>query len=159
MLVALALTTTALGTLMPILRDAGILDQRFGNFVVGAGAVGEFGPVVLVSMILAVDADEPLRAALLFVFAAIVVVATVLALRARPARVVRLVQTTMGTSGQLAVRLSLLLIDRARGARLRVRPRRDPRRVRRRDPGRDRDPRHARRTSSTASSTRSASAS
>ena len=44
MLVALALTTTALGTLMPIIRDAGILDQRFGSFVVGAGAIGEFGP-------------------------------------------------------------------------------------------------------------------
>ena len=109
-LVALALTTTALGTLMPILRDSGILDQRFGRFVVGAGAAGEFGPVVIVSVILAFEADEPLRAALLFVFAAIVVVATVLALRARPARVVRLVQTTMGTCGQLAVRLSVLLV-------------------------------------------------
>lgn len=109
-LVALALTTTALGTLMPILRDAGILDQRFGNFVVGAGAVGEFGPVVIVSVILAFEADEPLRAALLFVFAAVVVAATLVALRTRPARVVRLIQTTMGTSGQLAVRLSILLV-------------------------------------------------
>jgi Kef-type K+ transport system membrane component KefB len=109
-LVALALTTTALGTLMPILRDAGILDQRFGNFVVGAGAAGEFGPVVIVSVILAFEADEPLRALLLFVFAAIVVAGTVIALRARPGRVVRLVQTTMGTSGQLAVRLSVLLV-------------------------------------------------
>ena len=109
-LVALALTTTALGTLMPILRDAGILDQRFGNFVVGAGATGEFAPVVAVSVILAFEADEPLRALLLFVFAAIVVGATLLALRARPSRVVRLVQTTMGTSGQLAVRLSVLVV-------------------------------------------------
>jgi Kef-type K+ transport system membrane component KefB len=109
-LVALALSTTAMGTLMPILRDSGILDQRFGNFVVGAGATGEFGPVVVVSVILAFDADEPLRALLLFVFAAIVVGATVFAIRARPSRVVRLVQTTMGTSGQLAVRLSLLLV-------------------------------------------------
>ena len=109
-LVGLALSTTALGTLMPILRDAGVLDQRFGTFVVGAGAAGEFGPVVIVSVILAFDADEPLRALLLFVFAAIVVVATLVALRARPARVVRLVETTMGTSGQLAVRLSVLLI-------------------------------------------------
>jgi Kef-type K+ transport system membrane component KefB len=109
-LVGLALSTTTLGTLMPILRDAGILDQRFGNFVVGAGAAGEFGPIVVVSVILAFDADEPLRALLLFVFAVIVVGATLVALRARPARVVRLLETTMGTSGQLAVRLSLLLV-------------------------------------------------
>jgi Kef-type K+ transport system membrane component KefB len=33
-----------------------------------------------------------------------------IALRARPKRVVRLLQTTMGTSGQLAVRLTLVLI-------------------------------------------------
>jgi Kef-type K+ transport system membrane component KefB len=109
-LVALALTTTALGTLMPILRDSGILDQRFGAFVVGAGAAGEFGPVVIVSIILAIDAGDAVRSTLLFVFAGIVVVAALLALRAAPARVVRLVGATMGTSGQLAIRLSLLLI-------------------------------------------------
>jgi Kef-type K+ transport system membrane component KefB len=109
-LVALALTTTALGTLMPILRDAGVLDQRFGNFVVGAGAVGEFGPVIAVSVILAFDAGEAWHTVLLFVFAAVAVGTAFLALRVRPTRVVRLVETTMGTSGQLAVRLSLLLI-------------------------------------------------
>ena len=95
---------------MPILRDAGILDQRFGNFVVGAGAVGEFGPVVIVSVILAFEADEPLRALLLFAFAAIVVGAALLALRARPGGSCAWSQTTMGTSGQLAVRLSVLLV-------------------------------------------------
>lgn len=109
-LVALALTTTALGTLMPILRDAGILDQRFGSFVVGAGAVGEFGPVIIVSIILAFDAGEAWHSVLLFVFAGVAVATSLIALRARPARVVRLVETTMGTSGQLAVRLALLLI-------------------------------------------------
>ena len=109
-LVALALTTTAMGTLMPILRDSGILDQRFGNYVVGAGAVGEFGPVVIVSIILAVEAGEAWHSALLFAFAAVVVATALVSLRAPPARVVRLVQTTMGTSGQLAVRLSILLV-------------------------------------------------
>jgi Kef-type K+ transport system membrane component KefB len=109
-LVGLALTTTALGTLMPILRDSGVLDERFGKYVLGAGAAGEFGPVVIVSIILAVEAGEPWRTTLLFVFAALVVGATLLALRAQPARVVRLIETTMGTSGQLAVRLSVLLV-------------------------------------------------
>ena len=109
-LVALALTTTALGTLMPILRDAGILETRFGAFLVGAGAAGEFCPVVIVSVILAADAGDPWRATLLFAFAAVVVAAALLGLRAAPPRLVGLVRTTMGTSAQLAVRLSLLLI-------------------------------------------------
>jgi Kef-type K+ transport system membrane component KefB len=109
-LVGLAVTTTALGTLMPILRDAGVLGGRFGDYLVAAGAAGEFLPVVAVSAILAVDAGEPARTALLLVFAAIAAVIGVVAVRTRPARVVRLVETTMGTSGQLAVRLSVLMI-------------------------------------------------
>jgi Kef-type K+ transport system membrane component KefB len=109
-LVALALTTTALGTLMPILRDARVLDSRLGRFVLGAGATGEFGPVVAVSIILAVEAGEAWRSLLLFAFAAIVLLAVAVVLRARPRRVVRLVETTMGTSGQLAVRLTLVFI-------------------------------------------------
>lgn len=109
-LVALALATTALGTLMPILRDSGLLGGRLGAFIIGAGAAGEFCPVVLVSIILAVEAGDPWRSVLLLAFAATVVVAALLALRAAPSRVVRLVGATMGTSGQLAIRLSLLLI-------------------------------------------------
>jgi Kef-type K+ transport system membrane component KefB len=109
-LVGLALTTTALGTLMPILRDSGVLGERLGPFIIGAGAVGELGPIVAVSVILAVDAGEAWRSSLLVVFAAATVVATVVALRVRPRRIVRLVQTTMHTSGQLAVRLSLVMI-------------------------------------------------
>jgi Kef-type K+ transport system membrane component KefB len=110
LLVGLALTTTAIGTLMPILRDSGVLGERLGLFVVGAGAVGELGPIVAVSVILAVDAGEAWRSSLLLVFAAATVLATLAALRVRPRRIVRLVETTMHTSGQLAVRLALVVI-------------------------------------------------
>ena len=42
--VGLALTTTALGTLLPILRDNGMLGGQFGRHVFAAGAVGELSP-------------------------------------------------------------------------------------------------------------------
>jgi len=109
-LVGLALTTTTLGTLMPILRDAGVLGERFGSYVVGAGAVGELGPIVAVSLILAYEAGEVWRSALLVVFGAIAVLAVLAAIRVRPARIVRLVEQTMHSSGQFAIRLSLLVI-------------------------------------------------
>jgi Kef-type K+ transport system membrane component KefB len=109
-LVGLALTTTALGTLMPILRDSGLLGERFGTYIVGAGAAGEFGPLVAISIVLAIEAGDPWRTSLLLVFAAVAVAVAVVAMRTRPQRVVRLVEATMGTSGQLAVRLSLLLL-------------------------------------------------
>ena len=42
-LVGLIFTTTALGTVLPILRDTGDLDTRFGTFILAAGAVGSSG--------------------------------------------------------------------------------------------------------------------
>jgi Kef-type K+ transport system membrane component KefB len=50
--VALALTTTALGTLLPILRDNDMLDGPLGRFILPAGAVGEFFPIVGIAVFL-----------------------------------------------------------------------------------------------------------
>ena len=47
--IAVALASTALGTLLPILRDAGELRTPFGRAVGALGAVGEFGPLVAIS--------------------------------------------------------------------------------------------------------------
>ena len=50
--VALGLTTTALGTLLPILRDNDMLGGPFGPYVLATGAVGEFLPVVAIAIFL-----------------------------------------------------------------------------------------------------------
>ncbi len=50
--VALGLTTTALGTLLPILRDNNMLRGSFSSYVLAAGAVGEFLPVVAIAIFL-----------------------------------------------------------------------------------------------------------
>ncbi len=50
--VAIGLTTTALGTLLPILRDNRMLEGRFGAFIMAAGAVGEFLPIVAIAVFL-----------------------------------------------------------------------------------------------------------
>ena len=50
--VGLALTTTALGTLLPILRDNDMLAGRFGRHVLAAGAVGELFPIIAISLFL-----------------------------------------------------------------------------------------------------------
>ena len=38
-----AMATTAIGTLIPILRDNGELKTRFGTYLLAAGGIGEFG--------------------------------------------------------------------------------------------------------------------
>jgi len=50
--VALGLTTTALGTLLPILRDHDLLAGRFGRYVLAAGAVGELLPILGIAIFL-----------------------------------------------------------------------------------------------------------
>src|SRR3954464_30575 len=42
-----ALATTAIGTLIPVLSDNGEMKTRFGTYLLAAGAVGEFGPILL----------------------------------------------------------------------------------------------------------------
>ncbi|HEX4087871.1 MAG TPA: cation:proton antiporter [Trebonia sp.] len=50
--VGLALTTTALGTLLPILRDNGMLGGNLGRHVFAAGAVGELFPILIIAVFL-----------------------------------------------------------------------------------------------------------
>jgi Kef-type K+ transport system membrane component KefB len=50
--VGLALTTTALGTLLPILQDNHMLAGKFGRYVLAAGAVGELLPTIAISVFL-----------------------------------------------------------------------------------------------------------
>ncbi len=57
-LVGLALTTTALGALVPILKDAGLADGSLGRRVLAAGPADEFGPIVTLSVVLAVASGE-----------------------------------------------------------------------------------------------------
>ena len=92
-LVGLALTTTALGALVPILRDAGLTEHRVRPASSSRrGAAGEFCPIVALSIVLAIASGDPWRTALLLVFAVIAVGAGLLTTRARPARVVRLIE-------------------------------------------------------------------
>jgi Kef-type K+ transport system membrane component KefB len=103
-----AMATTAIGTLIPILSDAGELRTRFGTFLLGAGAVGEFGPILLVTLIL--STGHPLHEALiLVVFVALAVITGVLAVRSAW-RGWPLIEKTFETSSQLAVRLAVVLV-------------------------------------------------
>jgi Kef-type K+ transport system membrane component KefB len=107
--VGLALTTTALGTLVPMLRDAHIMDSPFSSYISAIGTVGEFGPIVLVALLL--TKKEPLLTSLLLVAFIVVAVATVLlAARAQPPRVVAMLNRHLESSAQLPVRVSLLFI-------------------------------------------------
>ena len=77
-----AMATTAIGTLIPILKDAGEIKTRFGTYLLAAGGMGEFGPILLITLIL--STTNPLHEALILV--AFVVVAVITGRRRRSAR-------------------------------------------------------------------------
>jgi Kef-type K+ transport system membrane component KefB len=109
LIVGLAITTTALSTLLPILGDSGELQTAFGTEVLAGAAVGELGPLIAISVLL--STDRPARTVLVLVaFVVVVFVAAALAMRPRNERLARLLEQTMATSGQLAVRLVMLFV-------------------------------------------------
>ncbi|GAA1969255.1 cation:proton antiporter [Kitasatospora viridis] len=105
----LVLTTTALGTVLPIIRDSGELPTPFGSLVMATGAVGEFGPIIAVALLL--SGDSPGRAAVvLLVFGVMAGVALAYARLHRPPWMIRLIRATLRTSGQFAVRGLILVL-------------------------------------------------
>ena len=115
--VATAFTTTALGALIPILRDADAIKSRFGAFVLASGAIGEFAPIVVISVALNTGEAGGEHGgggmkSLLFIaaFTAITLVCGYISATARPLPAVDLLKRKLHTSAQLPVRVSLLLL-------------------------------------------------
>ena len=109
LLIGLALTTTAMGTLLPMLRDRHMLETRFGSFLTAAGSIGEFGPVLAVTLLL--SASNPgVEAILLIAFAILAVAVAWLATHEQRPAFAAMMQKHFGTSTQLPVRIILLLI-------------------------------------------------
>jgi Kef-type K+ transport system membrane component KefB len=103
-----AMATTAIGTLIPILRDNGEIKSRFGTYLMGAGAIGEFGPILLVTLVL--STGHPLReAAILVLFVAIAVAIALLSMRA-VGRGMQALEGKLEASDQIAVRLTVVLV-------------------------------------------------
>lgn len=103
-----ALATTAIGTLIPVLSDTGDLRTRFGSYLLAAGAVGEFGPILLLTLILSAQSTVH-NALILIAFIALAVVVALVAVRSSE-RTMPLLERTLESSSQLAVRWILVLV-------------------------------------------------
>ena len=103
-----ALATTAIGTLIPILSDSGELRTRFGTYLLAAGAVGELGPILLLTLILSTESAAH-NAVILISFIALAVLVAVLAVRFSE-RTLPVFERTLENSSQLAVRWIVVLV-------------------------------------------------
>jgi len=109
LILAIGLCSTALGTILPIARDSGLLAGPVGPHLMAVGAVGEFAPIALLALFYS-DGHHSGRTTLAIALAGLVIAAAALGSLRRSARVSRLLSATMGTSAQLAVRLSVLVL-------------------------------------------------
>lgn len=107
--VGVALTSTALSTGMPALRDAGEINTPFGRAVIASGAVGQLAPLLALSILF--GERQAWRAVVaLAVFAVLVLLTLRVAARGTPQWVRRLVSATLHSSGHFAVRLVVFVI-------------------------------------------------
>lgn len=106
---AIALTTTALGTLLPILRDNEMLGGRFGRYVFAAGAVGELGPIVAMALFLGSQGTLT-EAVMLVGFLAVACALAVLPSHVRATRIGTIISNREHATSQTTLRLSIALL-------------------------------------------------
>jgi Kef-type K+ transport system membrane component KefB len=107
--VALGLTTTALGTLLPILRDHDLLAGRFGRYILAAGAVGELLPILGIAIFLGAHSQFVGILSL----ASVGVLAVILSLAprlARGSRIERIFKEGEHSTSQTTLRFSIVLL-------------------------------------------------
>ena len=103
-----AMATTAIGTLIPILRDNGELKTRFGTYLLAAGGAGEFGPILLVTLFFSTQSalhESLILIAFVLLAIAVALLSVRLAWKGWPA-----LERTFEASSQLAVRVTVVLV-------------------------------------------------
>jgi len=112
--VAIVLSSTSLGIVVPVLKDTGVLDSRAGTLVVAACSVAEFGSIVVLSMFFSPtgSVDPGVTVLKLALLALVVAAVAFLASRKGPwrRRVDEVLFRLQDSSAQLRVRVAMLLM-------------------------------------------------
>ena len=112
LLIAVTLTATSLGLVVPVLGEAGATTTTMGRLVLASASLGDFGAIIALSLLFSRDSRSgAARIVLLAAFAAAVVVIAWAARRST--RSMRLTQTLLrlqDTSAQIRVRAVMALL-------------------------------------------------
>ena len=110
--IAVALLATSLGLVVPILSDSGEASSSFGQLVIAAASLADFGAVVLLSLFFSsVTADVTTKLLLLAALAVTGIVVAVSLVRAQRLTIVsRVFARTHGTTAELRTRGAVLLL-------------------------------------------------
>ncbi|MGW5649102.1 cation:proton antiporter [Saccharopolyspora sp. NPDC003752] len=111
-LIAVALSATSLGLVVPVLKDAGRADQAMGQMTITASSVADFAAVVLLSLLFSTSGGSTGgRLASLIVFVAFVaVIGFAVALAGRSMRLGDLFLRLQDTTAEIRVRAAVVLL-------------------------------------------------
>ncbi|MEG2557190.1 MAG: cation:proton antiporter [Raoultibacter sp.] len=109
--ISIALTTTALGTLLPIMKERNLMGTRVGDSILSYGTWGELGPIIAMALLLSTRA-EWLTILILFVFLGIAVLTAILPSRAKKAghKLFDFLTANANTTAQTMMRLTMVLL-------------------------------------------------
>ena len=111
LLFGLATTTSALGIIVPILKDREDMESPFARAAVAMATTGELAPILIASVIVIQNGNpQPIDIMLLVSLVAGVVGATYLATRITPPGFITYLRAQIQTTSQLPVRLASLLL-------------------------------------------------
>ena len=112
LLVAVALSATSLGLVVPVLKDAGQADSTVGQTAIVAATVADFSAIVLLSLLFSASGGSTgARVVLLVAFAALVAATAVAVSRAgRSMRLGEVLLRLQDTTAEIRVRFAVLLL-------------------------------------------------
>lgn len=110
LILTLVVSTTALGILVPILRDRELLDTRLGQSVMALGAAGEVGPILVMSLAMSRHHSAPVQSLLTLAFIVVVLLVGWCMMQAKTPRVLKVLAKTLTQSSQMPIRISVLLL-------------------------------------------------
>jgi Kef-type K+ transport system membrane component KefB len=110
LLVAIILCATSLGVLIPVLKDAGQISTPFGQLVIAAGSIADFGAIILLSLFFSGEGGV---GATLVLLGGLALLALVVALgirgAERSARITDELTRLQDTTAQIRVRAAFVL--------------------------------------------------
>jgi len=111
LLVAIILCATSLGVIIPVLKDVGELDSKFGQLILAAASIADFGAVILLSFFFSGEGGPGSTAVLLAAFIGLLAVTFVVVRGAeRSRRIDDDLLRLQDSSAQIRVRAAMLLM-------------------------------------------------
>jgi len=109
---AVLLCATSLGVLVPVLKDAGQINSTFGQLVIAAGSIADFGAVILLSLLFSRESGSTTTKVILLVglFVVALLIGLAVAGVEHSARVRMVLARLQDTTAQIRVRAAFLIL-------------------------------------------------